>query len=85
MMHGSFDEVLGSSAKVSTAAKDPPEKPHVICVYTRNYLDLDDVKRVRGTMRNLGFTEPLCYKPDLYTYLNIYTGTTKVSPCRYRG
>jgi hypothetical protein len=78
-----FEETLGIGAKVSTAEEDTAKR-HVICVYTRNYLDLDDVKRIRGLLRDMGFTESLCYKPDIYTYLDIYSGTTKLSPCRYK-
>lgn len=76
-----FRGELGNSAKVSTAM--PKQKRHVICVYTKNYLDLEDVKRARGKLRELGFSERLCYKPDIYTYLGIYSGTTTLSPCRY--
>ena len=78
-----FNRTLGSGAKVSTAEEDEAKR-HVICIYTRNYLDLEDVKRVRGLLRDMGFTESLCYKPDIYTYLDIYKGTTKLSPCRFR-
>ena len=73
---------LGTSAKVSTAMKK--SKRHVICAYTANYLDLNDAMRVREKLRQLGFTEELCYKPDIYTYLGIYYRTTSLSPCRYR-
>ncbi len=79
-----FDRTLGAGAKVSTINEPLSKRRHVICVYTRNYLDLEDVRRVRGLLREMGFTEALCYKPDIYTYLNIYSGTTKLSPCRYR-
>ena len=78
-----FNKTLGIGAKVSTAEEDE-SKRHVICIYTRNYLDLEDVKRVRGLLKDMGFAESLCYKPDIYTYLNIYKGTTKLSPCRHR-
>lgn len=66
-----FKGGLGISAKVSTAMSE--RKRHVICVYTGNYLDLEDVMRVRKKLRELGFTEKLCYKPDIYTYLGITT------------
>ena len=81
-----FDKTLGRGAKVSTVSSvaENREGSHVICVYTRNYLDLEDVDRVRSLLRKRGFVEPLCYKPDIYTYLNIYYGTTKIQPCRYR-
>ena len=77
-----FNNELGTSAKARTAMQK--QRSHVICVYTHNYLDLDDVKRVREKLKEMGFTEALCYKPDLYTYLNIYSGTTMLTPCRYR-
>lgn len=73
---------LGSLAKVSTPREG--ERQHVICVYTDNYFDLEDVMRVRERLRELRFTGKLCYKPDIYTYLGIYRGTTKLSPCRYQ-
>jgi hypothetical protein len=73
---------LGISAKSSTALKK--SRRYVMCVYTENYLDLLDVKRVRKKLRNLGFSEELCYKPDIYSYLGIYYKTTELSPCRYK-
>ncbi len=78
-----FNRTLGTGAKVSTSEEDKAKR-HVICIYTRNYLELDDVKRVRGLLKDMGFTESLCYKPDIYTYLDIYHETTSLSPCRYR-
>ena len=77
-----FNGELGVSAKVSTAMQN--NRRYVICVYTSNYLDLEDVMRVREKLELLGFTEKLCYKPDIYTYLNIYYKKTPLSPCRYR-
>eukprot|EP00211_Chloroparvula_japonica_P006479 CAMPEP_0119127426 /NCGR_PEP_ID=MMETSP1310-20130426/5984_1 /TAXON_ID=464262 /ORGANISM="Genus nov. species nov., Strain RCC2339" /LENGTH=401 /DNA_ID=CAMNT_0007117685 /DNA_START=362 /DNA_END=1567 /DNA_ORIENTATION=+ len=44
---------------------------NMICVYTRNYLDLPDVQKVRRELFDLGFTGPLDYKADIYTILNI--------------
>lgn len=66
---------LGIDAKVSTAGQVDTSKEYVVCVYTRNYLDTVDVKRVRQRLRELGYTQRLYYKPDLYTYLNIYHKT----------
>lgn len=77
-----FKGELGISAKAGTAMSG--KKQHVICVYTGNYLDLKAVLRVRAKLRDLKFTEKLCYKPDIYTYLGIYYRTTSLSPCRYR-
>ena len=45
---------------------------HLICVYTENYTDIEDVIRVERELRSLGISEVLFYKPDIYTHLNIY-------------
>ena len=65
---------LGINIKVS-ASSQAGSGEHVICVYTRNYLDVADVERVREKLRSLGFTRRLFYKPDIYTYLQIYKKT----------
>lgn len=66
---------LGTSAKVSTAGQVGLTRDYVICVYTKNYLDSHDVGRVRQKLRELGYNQKLYYKPDLYTYLNMYSNT----------
>jgi len=77
-----FSGELGTSAKAATAMQSKGR--HVICVYTYDYLDLEDVMNVRERLKKLGLTDKLCYKPDIYTYLGIYHRTTTRSPCRYR-
>ena len=67
-----FKDELGIDAKVSTTAQN---EKYVICVYTSNYLDTTDVNRVRERLRELGFVARLYYKPDMYTYLGIYSKT----------
>lgn len=37
---------------------------HVICVYTRDWQDQEDVQRMRDLLREAGFTERLGYKRD---------------------
>ena len=76
-------EELGIASKVSTLLQGKVR--HVICVYTNNYLDKGDVFRVRENLRELGIDESLYYKPDIYTKLGIYSGTTKLRPWRYKG
>ena len=44
----------------------------MICVYTDNYADADDVMRVERELRSLGINDVLYYKPDIYTYFGIY-------------
>ncbi|XP_041360568.1 UPF0696 protein C11orf68 homolog [Gigantopelta aegis] len=64
---------LGQAAKVS--CRDSPasdDGSHVICVYTKDFTDVDDVMRVELMLRQLGVTGRLMYKPDIYTILGIY-------------
>lgn len=73
-----------AGGKGSTARQVGTSKEYVVCVYTRNYLDTVDVKRVRHRLRELGYTQRLYYKSDLYTYLNIYHKTfPSVKASRY--
>lgn len=60
---------LGCSAKVSSRSERPS---HVICVYTKDFSDETDVKRVEKAIRELGIHYLLQYKSDMYTCLNIY-------------
>ncbi|THY60875.1 DUF1917-domain-containing protein [Aureobasidium pullulans] len=77
------DGRLGDTAKVAPA--DPPnpftgeqkQSSHLICVYTKDFSDLDDVRRVLAEMVELGLAPrnaadgAIYYKADVYTYLNI--------------
>ena len=58
------------------AAKIQNKNPnlHVICVFTENWTDKDDVMRVEKELRSLGVTGVIRYKPDIYTHLNLYHG-----------
>ena len=82
MAEGVVTGILGTTAKV--APKRPGFYNHVICVYTENYLDMDDVKRVREGLRQLGFTKKLQYKPDVFTYCGVYAKNQwGIPPTRY--
>ncbi len=74
---------LGIAAKVSTdwGHKNDPAFPaghkvHVICVYTYNWQDRDDVLRVAKRLREIDAVrrQTLLYKPDAMTYAGIYSG-----------
>ena len=67
---------LGLSAKVATLRniEDEGKDDHLICVFTEDYRDALDVRRVRSALRELGVVERIYYKPDIYTYLRIYSG-----------
>lgn len=54
-------------AKVSTALRSMTRDGHVICVYTRDWADEQDLMRARDVLRSLGFVEELGYKRDVDT------------------
>lgn len=75
---------LGDSAKVATAKPNPNatnQATKVICVYTYNWTDEKDVKRVREELRLLGITNKIPYKADEDTLSGKYIvrGDTKIS------
>lgn len=59
-------------AKVSTALRSMGRDGHVICVYTRDWTDKQDLLRIREVLRSLGFVEELGYKRDVDTENGIY-------------
>ena len=68
--HATIDGRLGGVSKVATALDNPNAKDHnikVICVYTYDYEDLDDVFTIRDTLAELGFVKRLVYKADKTT------------------
>ena len=78
---------LGGAAKVATAkpnslAKDPNLK--VICVYTYDWTDEQDVRRVRQELRRLGFIQKLSYKADEDTLAGRYEHTGHGRISKYR-
>lgn len=61
------DGKLGATAKMAVEArrdtKDGKNK-RVICVYTYSLSDIDDVRRVRASLREIGFSWKIPYKTD---------------------
>lgn len=82
---------LGGEAKVSSAlARDAyhgtkPTAEHVICVYTYDALDRDDVFRVRDALGMMGFTGALSYKTDQTTLAGRYFMPGGPGVSLYRG
>lgn len=75
---------LGSQSKVATAKPNPltvdPSK-RVFCVYTYDWTDEADVRRVREELRELGISQRIPYKTDADTSSGKYkaTGHTRIS------
>lgn len=72
------DNRLGISAKVSTGLGDVRDE-RLICVYTKDFSDMDDVRRVLQGLVELDLVGPdnprgIYYKCDAYTYLDISFG-----------
>lgn len=69
---------LGDTVKVATARLNPNTinpAERVICVYTYDGQDKDDVMRVRQTLHDLGVTWPISYKLDSATLAGQYSRT----------
>lgn len=76
------DGRLGSMAKAATAKINSDftgSKVKVICVYTYDWRDEKDVKRVREELRRIGIARKIAYKTDEDTEQGKYrtTGTTE--------
>lgn len=59
--------LLGPSSKSSTAKINPNAKDNetlVICVFTEDFNDKEDVKRIEQNLRNLGIQNTFIYKLD---------------------
>lgn len=75
---------LGIAAKVATAKPNALATSYsvrLICVYTYDCADLDDVRRVRQRLWKLGFAKKISYKTDAATTEGKYTqnGNKKIS------
>lgn len=75
--------LLGHGSKVSTGKDNPNGKYNkgVICVYTYDWTDEKDIKRVREELRKIGIVERIPYKSDQDTSDGKYatTGHTQIS------
>ncbi|KAK4155664.1 hypothetical protein C8A00DRAFT_31507 [Chaetomidium leptoderma] len=67
---------LGTGAKVSTLGQEG-DPVRLICVYTKDFTDVEDVRRVLLALVDMGLVRAdmprgITYKCDAYTYLDIY-------------
>ena len=65
--------LLGSFSDMAPARKGSDAR--VIEVHTYDWKDADDVRRVRGELRNIGYVKPIPYKTDIDTEAGIYKQT----------
>ncbi|KAE8382860.1 hypothetical protein BDV26DRAFT_288163 [Aspergillus bertholletiae] len=69
---------LGVAAKVAT--REDGGKARLLAVYTRDFGDVEDVRRVLKRLVELGLVKkeerPIYYKCDAYTYLQITSGNS---------
>ena len=75
---------LGDSTKVATARPNPiavDSSKKVICVYTYDWTDKEDVLRIRAELRALGIIYKIPYKSDEDTDKGKYrvAGHTRIS------
>jgi len=77
------DGKLGDRSKTGTMKPNPHAKSRakVICVYTYDWTDKADVKRIREGLRKLGITGKIPYKADEDTFSGKYAirGDTKIA------
>lgn len=59
-------------AKVSPFDPFQENYRHVICVYNRNYTNIEEVFALEKAIRMAGIKCVMHYKPDVYTYCGIY-------------
>jgi hypothetical protein len=76
--------LLGGASKVSTAKPNPnatDSNMKVICVYSYDYTDKDDVMRIRQELRKIGIENKIPYKTDNATRQGQYQvkGNTRIS------
>lgn len=75
VVEGTIIDRLGSAAKIATSAAP------VICIYTKDFRDVDDIRRVLEELVAIGLVRPgrvIAYKPDTYTYLDIYKANAEM-------
>ncbi|KAI9758529.1 MAG: hypothetical protein M4579_003021 [Chaenotheca gracillima] len=73
------NNTLGTAAKVATATEESSDRgPRLVCVYTKDFADVEDVKRVLERLVELGVVQTgrkgIYYKCDAYTHLGISSG-----------
>ncbi len=71
-----YENELGDSMKSATT---PSMNGVLTCVYTKDWQDIPDIKRVLRTLRTLGIKAKIYYKSDAQTLMGM-SGSIYVSP-----
>lgn len=77
---------LGSVAKAAGAMRNSHSqnsKAKVICVYTYDWKDHQDVKRIREELRKIGIVRKISYKTDEDTERGIYNANRSEKVSKY--
>jgi hypothetical protein len=62
---------LGVSMKASTPLTGVREGAGLICIYTKSWQDIADIRRVLSELRKLGISDRIYYKADAQTLLGM--------------
>jgi len=76
VVEGVIDGRLGPTAKVAPDEGKPDDR--LICIYTKDFRDEDDVLRVLQELETMGLLpsgRSIYYKSDAFTYLDLYKQT----------
>lgn len=71
---------MSRSTDLSGRKRQSEPSPHVICVYTPDYLDARSVEQVAVTLASIGLPascRSFRYKPDMYTHLGVYASSMR--------
>ena len=63
----------GTAANMFESDSGEQDSYYVICVYTEDFTNEEEVWAAEQSLRKLGITEILHYKPNIYTTLGIYS------------
>jgi len=78
--------LLGTSSKVATSQPSQyanSETEKVICVYTYDSDDIDDINRIENALREIGIFSTLCYKTNEATSKGNYSVRGSKNICKY--
>lgn len=74
------NEIIQTKVATEHGRREYGAEKHAIIVYTPNYFDMSDVRRVRDLLTEyVGVERKLPYKPEYYTHKGIYPETAEAA------